>query len=99
MEVPIIRIGNSKGIRLSKTMIERYQLKDKVEIVMREGDLLLRPVHSARKDWEHQFIKMHRQGEDRLLMGDLFEEDDLGDEEYPGDIKDPGDGEDPEKWK
>lgn len=80
MEVPIIRIGNSKGIRLSKTMIERYQFKDKAEIIMREGDLLLRPVHSTRAGWENKFRQMHRQGEDRPLMGELFEEDELFEE-------------------
>jgi antitoxin MazE len=31
MEVSIIKIGNSKGIRFSKTILEKYNLRDKVE--------------------------------------------------------------------
>jgi antitoxin MazE len=81
MEVPIIRIGNSKGIRLSKTVMERYQFKDKAEMILRQGELVLRPVHSIRHDWDEQFRQMHNEGEDHLLMGDLFEEDVPGDEE------------------
>ncbi|MFN5384981.1 MAG: AbrB/MazE/SpoVT family DNA-binding domain-containing protein, partial [Bacteroidota bacterium] len=29
MEIPIIKIGNSKGIRLSKTILEKYNITDK----------------------------------------------------------------------
>jgi antitoxin MazE len=28
MELSVINIGNSKGIRLSKTMLEKYQIQD-----------------------------------------------------------------------
>ena len=31
MEVSIIRIGNSKGLRLSKTILDKYQINDKIE--------------------------------------------------------------------
>jgi antitoxin MazE len=33
MKVPIVPIGNSKGIRLSKTLIEKYDLRDSVELI------------------------------------------------------------------
>ena len=33
MEIAIIQIGNSKGIRLSKTLLEKYNIKDKIEII------------------------------------------------------------------
>lgn len=81
MKVPIIRIGNSKGIRLGKTVMEKYQFGDRIEMVMRENDILLKPVSSAREGWEKRFSQMHRAGDDELLMGDLFEEDDFSDED------------------
>ena len=34
MEAKFIRIGNSKGLRLSKTILDKYDLKDKVELVL-----------------------------------------------------------------
>ncbi len=39
MEVPVINIGNSKGIRLSKTILKKYQITDKVELILRKGKL------------------------------------------------------------
>lgn len=32
MEVSLISIANSKGIRLSKTLIENYNLQDSIEL-------------------------------------------------------------------
>ncbi|HUH73967.1 MAG TPA: hypothetical protein VLZ75_06115 [Chitinophagales bacterium] len=37
MEIPIIKIENSKGLRLSKTILEKYNIKDKVELILEEG--------------------------------------------------------------
>ncbi len=34
MEVSVIKIGNSKGIRLSKTMIDKYNIKDSVNLIL-----------------------------------------------------------------
>jgi len=34
MELSIIQIGNSKGFRLPKTLIEKYNIKDKVELIL-----------------------------------------------------------------
>ena len=33
MDVSVIPIGNSKGIRLSKTLLEKYHITDKVELI------------------------------------------------------------------
>ena len=37
METAIIKIGNSKGLRLSKTILEKYNIKDKVEMILEKG--------------------------------------------------------------
>lgn len=77
MEIPIIQIGNSKGIRLAKRIIERYQLKDRVEIVFEEGYLILRPVQQPRAGWSELFSEMHKNGDDELLIDDVFEDESL----------------------
>lgn len=77
MEVPIIKVGNSKGIILSKTMLERYKFSDKIEIVMREKHLELKPVKSVREGWDEKFRKMHQMDDDRLLIDELSEDEDL----------------------
>lgn len=75
METSIIKIGNSKGLRLSKTILEKYNIKDKVEIILEKGHIILRPVDSPRKGWDKAFRKMHQSGDDKPLMNDLFEEE------------------------
>ena len=75
MEVSIVRIGNSKGIRLSKTLLEKYNIKDTVELILEKGHIVLKPKTQPRKGWENSFKKMHEQGHDNLLMEDVFEDE------------------------
>ncbi|CAN5449745.1 AbrB/MazE/SpoVT family DNA-binding domain-containing protein [soil metagenome] len=75
MELSIIKIGNSKGLRLSKSILDRYQIKDKVEVILKEGQIVLKPIDPPRKGWDKAFKKMHRNGEDQLLMDDVFDEE------------------------
>jgi len=72
MEVSIINIGNSKGIRLSKTLLEKYNIKDTVEIILEKGYIIIRPKGQPRKGWEKAFQQMHENGDDRLLIDDFF---------------------------
>jgi antitoxin MazE len=77
MELSIIQIGNSKGFRLSKTLIEKYNIKDKVELILEKGQMILRPIPAPRKDWEKAFKEMHENGDDQLLFNDVFENENL----------------------
>jgi antitoxin MazE len=75
MEVSIIKIGNSKGLRLSKSILDKYQIKDKVEVILEEGQIVLKPIDQPRKGWDQAFKKMHENGDDQLLIDDVFEEE------------------------
>ncbi len=77
METSIIKIGNSKGLRLSKTILEKYNIKDKVELILEKGQIVLRPIDSPRKNWEQEFKKMGENGDDKLLINDVFEDENL----------------------
>jgi antitoxin MazE len=77
MEASIIKIGNSKGLRLSKTILEKYNIKDKVELILEKGQIILKPISSPRQNWESAFKKMNVNGDDHLLMNDVFEDEDL----------------------
>lgn len=77
MEASIIKIGNSKGLRLSKTILEKYNIKDKVELILEKGQIILKPIVSPRKNWEKEFKKMNANGDDKLLMNDAFEDENL----------------------
>ena len=56
MEISVIKIGNSKGLRLSKDILTRYNIKDKVELVLEKGYIILKPKTQPRKNWEKAFI-------------------------------------------
>ncbi len=75
MELSIINIGNSKGIRLSKTILEKYNINDKIELVLEKGYIILKPKPEPRKNWEKAFKKMHENGDDKLLIDDVFEDE------------------------
>lgn len=77
MELSVIKIGNSKGFRLSKTLIEKYNIKDKVELILEKGQIIIKPISSPRKGWEKAFKEMNENGDDQLLFNDVFENENL----------------------
>lgn len=77
METAIIKIGNSKGLRLSKTILEKYNIKDKVELILEKGQIVLKPISLPRKNWEAEFKKMSDEGDDKMLINDVFEDENL----------------------
>ncbi len=77
MEVSIVQIGNSKGIRLSKTIIEKYNLRDKVDLILEKDQIIITPLTEPRKGWEDAFKEMSEQGDDRLLINDVFDDENL----------------------
>jgi antitoxin MazE len=77
MDVSVIQIGNSKGIRLSKTLLERYNIKDTVEMILEKGHIVIKPKAKPRKGWETAFKKMHESGDHKPLMTDIFEDENL----------------------
>lgn len=77
MEVAVIKIGNSKGIRFSKMLLEKYNIKDKVNLILEKGRIIIQPLSIPRKGWEESFKEMNENGDDRLLFNDLFEDESL----------------------
>jgi antitoxin MazE len=75
MDIPLISIGNSKGIRLSKTILEKYNIQDTIELILEKGFIILKPKTSARIGWEKSFKKMHENGDDNQLMADVFNDE------------------------
>ena len=73
----IVKIGNSQGIRIPRTLLEQTGLSGEIEMEADKDRLILRPA-SARQGWELQFEQMAAAGGDRLLDGEtstLFDRD------------------------
>lgn len=75
MELSIVQIGNSKGIRLSKTIIEKYNFVEKVKLILKEDEIILKPISKVGDGWDEAFKNMAAKGEDELLMPDVFEDE------------------------
>ncbi len=75
MRIPIVPIGNSKGIRLSKTLLEKYDFQDAVELILDDEYLIIKPIVNPRNNWDQAFKAMHDNREDKLLIDDVFEDE------------------------
>ena len=65
----IVQIGNSKGIRVPKVLLEHAQLPDEVELQAERGRLIVRAARGARAGWADAAKIMRSRGEDQLLDG------------------------------
>jgi len=70
MKVAITRIGNSRGIRIPKPILEQAHIKDEVDLTVEDGRIVLRSVMSPRHGWSERFQKMNERGDDLLLEPD-----------------------------
>jgi len=77
MEISVISIGNSKGIRLSKTVLEKYNIQDSLELILEKNYIILKPKTSPRKGWDKAFKKMHEAADDQLLLPEVFTDEDF----------------------
>ncbi|MCW5877858.1 MAG: AbrB/MazE/SpoVT family DNA-binding domain-containing protein [Anaerolineales bacterium] len=57
MKTKIIKIGNSQGVRIPKTMIEQARLGDEVELELKADYLVIKPASSPRTGWADAFAK------------------------------------------
>jgi antitoxin MazE len=67
MKAQIVRIGNSRGIRLPKTLLQEAQLEDEVELQAEPGRILISKSAKPRAGWAEAARRMRERGEDRLL--------------------------------
>jgi antitoxin MazE len=63
----IVKIGNSRGIRIPKVIIDQVGLEGEVEISVQRDHLIIRSSSSPRDNWDEQFRAMAERGDDQLL--------------------------------
>ena len=66
MRTHIVRIGNSRGIRIPKALLEQCQLQDIVELDVEDDRLVIRRAQGARQGWDEAFRQMAAAGDDKL---------------------------------
>jgi len=67
MKTKIVRIGNSKGIRLPKPLLEQVGLVDEVDLEVRNGELVISPAEPPRAGWREAAISLAERKGDALL--------------------------------
>jgi antitoxin MazE len=63
----IIRIGNSRGVRIPKALLEEAGLSGEVDMTVRDGALVIAAAGRPREGWDEAFHDMALRGHDAPL--------------------------------
>lgn len=76
VRIPIIQIGNSKGVRLPAHLLREHGFETEAELKVVKGNILLEPVaRQPRAGWDKSLERMHEAGDDKLLTPDNLDLD------------------------
>ena len=67
MKTRIIRIGNSRGIRIPKPLLEQAGLGEEVELRVVDSGIFIERTSCPRAGWSEAASLLHERGEDGLL--------------------------------
>ena len=73
MLAAIIKIGNSKGLRIPKAILEQCKMDTMVNLTVEEGKLIITPYKNPREGWAEAFKRMAARGDDTLLDAEYIE--------------------------
>ena len=71
MRAELVRIGNSRGVRIPKPLIEECGFGDTVEIHVEKRRLIIEAQRRPRAGWEKRFKAASRREPDGLLFEGL----------------------------
>jgi antitoxin MazE len=57
LHAKLVKIGNSRGVRLPRAVIEQAGLVDEVLILVRDREVILRPAEAPRAGWEKALLQ------------------------------------------
>ena len=67
MKTRLVRIGNSRGVRIPKPILQQVGLEDEVELLVVENGIVIRAAGSPRAGWAEAARLAHERGDDGLL--------------------------------
>jgi antitoxin MazE len=74
MKVNIVSIGNSKGIRIPKSILDQCNFNREAELEVQNNKLVIKPVkRKVREGWDKAFKLMHERKEDVLAVNDSLD--------------------------
>lgn len=76
LELKIVPVGASKGLRIPKAVLLQCDMKDEVEVEVLDKCFIVKAKKDGnRKEWEEYMKKMKKRGEDKLLIDDDLDMD------------------------
>ncbi|OGS35531.1 MAG: peptidase [Elusimicrobia bacterium RIFOXYB2_FULL_49_7] len=77
MRIDIVPVGNSKGIRIPKPVLQQCHIEKSVDMEVKGGHIILTPEsETPRKGWDKAFKRMHRNKDDGLIINDSLDRED-----------------------
>jgi antitoxin MazE len=74
MKVNIVSIGNSKGVRIPKSILEQCNFNNEAELEVENNKIVIKPLKKKiRQGWDKAFKAMHERNEDVLLLDDSLD--------------------------
>jgi antitoxin MazE len=67
MKTRLIRIGNSRGVRLPKPLLAQAGLSDEVELHVKDGAIVIERASTLRAGWSDAAKEMHKRNEDLMI--------------------------------
>lgn len=80
MKSSIRNIGNSKGIILPQSVLKECEIEYEVNVEVKDKKIVISPIEAQkRKGWVEAFQEMAKNGDDELVIPDVFEDEDFSD--------------------
>ena len=67
MKSNLIKIGNSKGVRITSSIIKECELGNEIEIKVVDKKIIIEALKEPRSNWAGSFEEMHKNKEDILI--------------------------------
>ena len=79
MELDIIKIGNSQGIRMPVAILKQCGIDSKVSIEIKNDSIIIKPIEAPRRGWAEKFELMHEENNDMPIIHEEIDSDFLED--------------------
>jgi antitoxin MazE len=68
VRIKIVKIGNSKGIRIPKVFLRQTGINEEVNIQVKRNQIILEPINDVpRAGWDAAFTNMAKLGDDQIF--------------------------------
>jgi antitoxin MazE len=76
MQSTIRNIGNSKGVILPQNFLKQCFIENEITIEVKNNTIVISPAEdNKRKGWAEAFKEMAKNGDDELIVPDVFEDE------------------------